>query len=520
MILESIVRKKTLIPIGFSLLALLVYGYQFNNGDQEEFLPYVYRILNPGLYPGDTLVDFQLQHFNIRFFFAYLLAGGGAVFGVDGWTFILQFTCLFFISRSLTEMASRRSPWNISLYLPSFFLLVFYSLPVGGNTLFDIQLTPTMPALAVGCYALERFDLRRYQPAMILCGIASCFQLLIGLHLMLLMLIIVVADRNALSLKLKLKLPFLYLLTASPMLVPMVYRQFLMPVVYQKDVYFDILFLFRNAHHYSPFHFPVTSYLKAVGFIAVMVFVFLRQTIEKNGKAPQLMAWVILGCIVYTIGFEEFKMETIAKTQWFKSTIWMVLYSIPVLSAFSSDSIRINIQPGYGKLLFLYVVVIFLLFNSSVLPLEKTAHRYKLGNYKKGDLQLLHEWINKHLPDSAIVLSFPSDDALRCETLRSTPVTFKAIVHEPEYMIGWYRLINTYYRLDRFHANTLNDKITLGDQLYHQKTVPGLLKTPGGINCLLINNMYYPEDRITQNRVLAKFGQYSAIELNSTPDLR
>ena len=49
-------RHRILIAVGFALAFIAVYGYQFNNGDQEEHLPYVYKLLDSSLYPNDYLI--------------------------------------------------------------------------------------------------------------------------------------------------------------------------------------------------------------------------------------------------------------------------------------------------------------------------------------------------------------------------------------------------------------------------------------------------------------------------------
>lgn len=513
MIVRRIVDKENLISFGFAIAAIVLYGYQFNNGDQEEFLPYVYRILDARLYPGDFLVDFQNQHFNIRYITAYFLAGGAFIFGLSVWVFIIHFFCLFLISKFLTKMAIRRSPWNPTVFLPSLLLLLLSSIPVGGNTLFDVQFTPTMPALALGCFALERFDMKKYTLSMLLCGFASCFQLLIGLHLMILLLSVLIFDRRALTLSSKLKLPVFYVLTAAPMLFPILYRQFFIPVIYDKELYFNLLFIFRNGHHYSPMLFPLMSYFKAIIFIMLMVMVFLRQTSEKNGKAPQFMFMVFVVCISYSIGFEIFRLESVAKMQWFKSTIWLVNYSIPVVSGFLADRIRKNIQVQTKKLLYAYTILLFLLFNSALFPLKKIQARYRVGNYRKNDLQLLHEWIRNNLPDSAVVLSFPSDDALRCETQRSSPITYKAIVHEPDFMLEWYRRIRVYYGLELTIGKTMNELLQSGDSVYHSSIISGWNHLPKQPDCLIINSVYYKVGEMPNGQELARFGSFSAIEM-------
>ena len=62
-------RDRLLVSVLFATIFILVHGYQFNNGDQEEHLPYVYKLIDSNLYQNDYLVPLQTSQFSIRFYF-------------------------------------------------------------------------------------------------------------------------------------------------------------------------------------------------------------------------------------------------------------------------------------------------------------------------------------------------------------------------------------------------------------------------------------------------------------------
>ncbi|MBK7964425.1 MAG: hypothetical protein IPK10_03340 [Bacteroidetes bacterium] len=71
---------RLLLAVLFATLFILVHGYQFNNGDQEEHLPYVYKLIDSNLYQNDYLVPVQFSQFSIRTYFALLIRAGHICF--------------------------------------------------------------------------------------------------------------------------------------------------------------------------------------------------------------------------------------------------------------------------------------------------------------------------------------------------------------------------------------------------------------------------------------------------------
>ena len=462
----------------FAVAAIFIYGYQFNNGDQEEHLPYVYRLLDPSLYAKDYLVPLQTSQFTVRFYFAWLVAGLGKIIPVEMAVFILHFLSLILINFSLSAMVFRRTASEWSMLITPLLILILNNTPLGGNGLFDVQLTCSMPAIALGLAGLNYFDAGKLKTGFALAGLAACFQALIGLHIGLLLFLtsLTLSGRN--RIKEALTGFFLFIIFSSPMLVPVLIRQFSGGESYNSSEYFNILFLFRNAHHYAPQCFPAAKFVFMTGYLALIWLLLKKQASEQNRYIKVILFWVITGCIIYSAGFIFLRSETIAKTQWFKANVWLFYLSI-VITAGAFGNVLKNAK-AFGIIRNAAIVcsigALILIFNSSILPVEKLQHRYKVGNYPKTDLQLMHDWIRTHVPINALMISFPGDDSFLCEAQRSTLVGFKAIIHEPEFILPWYEKIQRYYGISYLDFDCGVNLIELANERYLNSTFLDLPK--------------------------------------------
>jgi hypothetical protein len=59
-----------------------------------------------------------------------------------------------------------------------------------------------------------------------------------------------------------------------------------------------------------------------------------------------------------------------------------------------------------------------------------------------------HEWIKNNTPINALFLTPPNDYSFNCEAQRGTPVNYKAIVHETNYLMSWKQAMEKYYNMD------------------------------------------------------------------------
>src|ERR1035437_859157 len=110
-------------------------------------------------------------------------------------------------------------------------------------------------------------------------------------------------------------------------------------------------------------------------------------------------------------------------------------------------------------------VLLFIILNSSMIPIAKLQGRYMIGNYKKSDLTLMHEWIATNIDKDKTILTYPSDFSFACEAKRSMPIGYKAIIHEPYFMIPWYERYKDIYGTSLENLGN-KDALTVSDSLY------------------------------------------------------
>ena len=79
-------------------------GYSYPGGDQEEHLPLVYKMFDPGLYKFDYYVSQESLTFSIRHFYVLVVYAVSKLTSVDTACVSLFFLCMFLVSFSFVKM--------------------------------------------------------------------------------------------------------------------------------------------------------------------------------------------------------------------------------------------------------------------------------------------------------------------------------------------------------------------------------------------------------------------------------
>jgi len=457
--------EKTFLFYSFflSLLFLFYKGYTFNSWDQAECLPQVYQLLDPSLYSTDFFMQEYHKAFTVRFYFVYFIYALSYISSVPVVCFALTVLSLFLSIYFLIKITRHFSDnWLAALLSPLFAFFLFFNFTVGGN---QIQSNSMIPGTLSAVFALAGIHLfleKKINRSFIVLGIGTLFQPLVTLQVFLVLLCLVIFDLKNNGFKKSVLAVVSYLIPASFMLAPIVYRQFFQHEEYDETLYYEVLYRFRNHLHYLPSLFPVKDYLKFFALVIAGV-AAVRFTEIRNGKFIYFFSGIILfGMLLYWLLLEVAGISSIGKLQWFKSTVWVNAMACIGLAVFIGEFFTAETQRRKGlvtdfllaslrlcgKPLVLILASVFLLFvllNSKMLPLEKLQSRYQIGNYKKSDLTLLHEWMEQNLPKDAVILCSTENTSLICEAKRSQVVQYQAIIHEPFYMLRWYERFKDIY---------------------------------------------------------------------------
>lgn len=445
-----------LYSLATTVLFLLFFGYQFNTGDQLEHLPPVYQKLDASLYPHDFYMNAYNQTFTVRYFFVeliYLLSFVGSVSTV---CFILTFLCIWASIMGIMKLAGLYSNNPINQVIaPIFVLFIFYYFTVGGNQIQYNILTCSTLAKALGIWGIYFCLKEKWLWAFVLVGVASLFQVLVGFQLFLIFGGIVLIHLRKYSLVNIFVWIACYFLFAGCMLIPILLQQKASITMDSEShkLFYLIMNEFRNPAHYEPQLFPLMDYFKASALLITASLMLYKSNLKLKSETGIFILLILGGIVVYVLLNNVFHIYEVTKIQWFKTTIWLALFSSIVISFWVSERLSffqnlILSKPIKIASLAFILVGMFAITNSSAIPIEKFKHRYKVGNYERDSLEKMYEWVSKNTQEDAVFLVPPDDMGFLCQAKRSQVISFKAIIHEPKFMMDWYRKVSRIYGVD------------------------------------------------------------------------
>lgn len=443
---------------------MFIYGYTFNCSDQEEHLPQVYKLLNPSLYQSDYFVEAASSHFTIRYFYVKLVYAFSIVFGVEAAVFILYVLCLLLCFYFLLKLASYFFE-NINTQIVAGIAtpLLFNSFTTGGNSLFDTQLICTSIAMPFCLGGIYMFLKSQWIKAAVFCGVASLFQVLMGLQTFFLFAILILVLYRKPDLRQLVISILVWAAVASPMLYNVLKNQ-LGDSNYEIQTFYEALYFFRNPHHYIPSQFPLGDYFKTL-FIICLALMLAYTTKNKFFKLLICLNSIVIALLIgYFLLFEMMELMSIGKIQLFKITLWQEfingIFITGVISNYILKNINLNF-PNRKWLItasaFSFVLFSFIIYFKKYFP-EKIKRRYAVNTNYKSDLTLAHEWLKTNTNEREVVLSFADDNSLLSETQRPVLVAYKAIIHEPWFLNNWMQTFKKAYSIDSTYTfkNTFN----------------------------------------------------------------
>lgn len=469
-----------------AVMYVLYYGYLFNTGDLAEHLPQVYRLLDPELYPGDFFLTQFDQTFTVREYWIRLVYFCSLVIGVEWFCFITYLICVWLTILAWIRISHRITHNFIaSLIAPLLIFFAFKSFTIGGNQLLENMFSSSIPAEAMASWGFLYWLNEKPKTASALWGLSCLMQLLVGLQWMMIYVVVeILLNRKAESIKTLFQSGLIFLLCASPMLIPIVYRQFL--VTYpanEMQEFYTLLYFQRAPWHYIPHLFPRNDYVR-FALLLLLAWSSYRLTGKKElyNKPIRIAGVFLTGCILYLILIEWTEMLWVGKLQWFKTTFWVAALACIFISHRLAD-IWNRVFSLHGKglsppfnAIFIGIILagMFVLVSSANVPIKWTEGRYRIGNYVRSDLQKMHSWITVNTPKTALFLAPPDDESFACEAKRSMPVNYKALIHEPFYFKVWKSTLHDYYgvNFDESTGDPFNKSVIMAYQHKYMDTFP------------------------------------------------
>ena len=421
---------------------LFVRGYQFNTDDQAEHLPQVYQMLDADLYPTDYFVNASNGIFTVRYYYEKLVLVVAQTVGLEWGLFVLTLCCVALMAYSFVRVAEFffQDRWAV-LLAPILAMVIFYGFTVGGNHVMYGSFISSTIAKGISAFAVLQFVRSRYFVAGVMLGTATLFQPLVGLQLFLILGGIELFFRTNFKSTLKFGLP--YLAVAAMILIPTFSRQFGETFGYDQELYYEILYRFRNHHHYIPSLFPMNHYIKFFGLLALGGLSYFLTRPQDRKFFIGFVSLSLLGMLVYWLGLEHLGLLQIGKVQWFKTTVWVsALCSIMIaglLGQFLSSLFSLStVKKALFPVSILASVALLVAMTNSDHLNNLNPERYMVGSRVYSNLEKMHFWIAENTPKRVSVLVSPANNAFSCQAKRSMPIHFQAIIHEPFFMMSWY----------------------------------------------------------------------------------
>ncbi|MCX7744280.1 MAG: hypothetical protein N2167_06910 [Flavobacteriales bacterium] len=450
--------------IAIALLFLLMKGYEFNSGDQAEHLPLVYKKLQPELYPHDYFVKANQGNYTVRFFYVETVYFFSKILGVDVAVFLLTILCISLSAWAFWIIGYTLSGNCMAGYLsPPLVLLVFYNyFSLGTNFIQENLLVSGSFGLAFTALSIAWFVMQKFRGAFLWLGIAGLFHVMFAFN----MFLILFSAYVFLYRKLRpsseiIILSGIFITLSSAMLIPMIFKQLYDSYTYNHNLYYKIQYIFRNYHHFMPSLFKTTHYIKFIAIsICGIVLIELVRTHEKAFlRYFYFIVW--LGFIGYWIGLEHLQWMAIGKTQWPKgTTLWISMFSAIlfaiVISEILNGKLLTHITRGMIIIISLLIIIpsLIIITHSACIPVHALQGKYKFMKYRMDDLGKMHRWIEKNTATDALFLVPATNDRFQCEAKRSIVSGYRAIIHEPWFMMPWFKNFCTIYHV------TLEDGLT------------------------------------------------------------
>jgi hypothetical protein len=410
------------------ITALALYGYSHGGGDQIEILPILKYWSDPTLFSH----DFHIQFFSGKdltertpFLLLLYFTAGHSLAGV----FILHALAGIALFYALLKIGSRITK-DIDLAFISVILLIGLGpkTSLGGNEIYYASLIPSLPAKALGAWAILSWLNSRWVLTFSLLSLSAFVQPLVGAQLFLILIVTGILDHEE---RQKALIGALAFIPAMVFLSILFLNQSAGSITDQ--AYFDIL-EFRVGHHFFPSHFGAKDYV----IFIVLLMASMPYLYKFHHRVFQFIALVITGALSYTLLVEVFPLTLALNTQWFKSTLWVEAFAIMAAIGWISQTL-----PGLNKTIlatFAAGVILALMIRSNGLATSP------LWKPKTDEIELLAaSWAKENTPIDAIFFLPTTFTAFKYYSERSSYIDYKAMIHHHDYLGQWQERIEEVY---------------------------------------------------------------------------
>jgi len=442
------IKTRTFLFLIFTYILIFVFkGFEYASNDVVDVMSYARYLQDNSLFKHDFYIgNIILSMPNERIFFSSFLSFIGD--GLKWIPFVLHMIFTLFFLFGLYKISnlfikSESLKWLLILVL----LGPLYKYNLGGNELFYNMFISSYIAKVFGVWSVFFFLKLKKWKSFLLLIISTLLHPTVGSQLFIVFFLFEVYELvKKGKFELKKELPiFVYLLIAGTYIFLLLNSINRVGVDNQK--YFEI-FEFRNAHHFFPQYFPVKSYIVEISLYLLGLYSMYRLGFNKLLVFSFI---IILGTFVYVFGVLVLEIPFILSTQWFKSTIWLELFSLIAIMALFETIIIKYLSSFVENIAFYGIVVLVILF--SVLAIVRIDY-FKQKPYRIAygvDLSAEEDIAIKvkSLTKKDDIFIYPIEfTGFKYYSERSAFVDFKSVVHRRDALGEWYKRIKGIYKID------------------------------------------------------------------------
>ncbi len=422
-------------------VGVLIYqGYLYGQGDQSQILPCLYAQQHPGAYPFDQYVQYYLHSgFNERtiFHFVFRWLGFDVPYLVFIWHGLVSLT-LILAWLKISSFLIRIKAFQILAV--GFILIIGFHTSTGANEIYYNSFIPSLPAKALGSWALVCWLTNRFRGWSILLILSTLLQPLVGLQLFLLTTIAYVLD---LIVRKKIIL--------FPWKDTLIYLVFAVPLLYflvrhngagGNPAAFMEIMQFRLSHHFfgSTFGF---LHLFAASLFAILTISTLKQRLR------WFVVLIVVGCLVYELGAEFYSKPVFLYTQWWKTTIWMeafafILIGVQVEKVLSTNRLIARYAIGL-PILFVGLIAFYRL---SGIRDSRPVYDFPWLSASTAEVDISQKAEQVTSPYAVFIVPIEFT-AFRWYSKRSEYVDYKAMLHQEAFLQEWYARIQQIYQFNQ-----------------------------------------------------------------------
>lgn len=444
-------KLKSILFLVFTYLIILVFrGFEYASNDVVDVMSYARYLQDSSLFSKDFYIQNIITSMpNERIVFSYILSNFGFLLVWLPFAMHFAFTLLFLLGLfkiSNIYIKSKGMIWLMILVL----LGPLYKFNLGGNELFYNMFIASYVAKVFGVWAVYYILKDKRTFSYLLLIISTLLHPTVGGQLFILFVLMelyyLIFEKRQFELNIKKIFPiFLYLFVAG------YYLWLLLNAVNKSGVgnekYFEI-FEFRNAHHFFPQYFSIKNYIIEIAIYTIGLYSMFKW---KYKRLLILSIIIILGIVVYVFGVLVFKIPLVLSTQWFKSTIWLELFSLIAITSYLSELLNQILRLKIDNIIFYGIggisILLLVLSLSGVSYFKQKSYSFWSGLdlSEEEDIGLKV----KSYSDKDAVFIYPMEfTGFKFYSERSAYIDFKSVVHRKDVLGEWYNRIERIYKID------------------------------------------------------------------------